>query len=48
MYYNRQNRMIFDILNALKYRRLSIDTLQVEVERLRKMKESKAVSLDTR
>ena len=48
MYHNRQNQMTFDLLNALKSRRSSIDTLQREIDRLTKLKESKASSIDIR
>ena len=48
MYYNKQNRMMYDILNALKYRRDSIAVLQAEIERLKKLKESKANNIDPR
>ena len=48
MYYNKQNRMMYDILNALKYRRHSVSVLQAEVERLKKLKDAKASDIDLR
>ena len=48
MYYNKQNRMIFDVLGALKHRRESIDTLSKEIDRLKNLNDSKSNSFDFR
>ena len=43
MYYNKQNRMMYDIFNVLKFRRHSVAMLQAEIERLKKLKESEKI-----
>lgn len=48
MYYNKQNRMMYDIFNVLKFRRHSVAMLQAEIERLKKLKESKLNNIDPR
>ena len=48
MYYNKQNRMIYNVLGALKYQRESVANLRKEVDRLKLLKESKSCSIDPR